>query len=136
MYYLITATPILLTHGTYHYDEISKDQALQWLEKHHKELTVAQVTSTPNLPNNQTAVHMQFVQLLAKQIDRYLPQEQKPLPALQHHDEVLVVHQKPSDPQNPQQLRGGFGGGLAPGQQQPLGIERLSFALFKRTENH
>ena len=88
----------------------------------------------PSIQGNlQAAVNPQFVQLFSKQIDRYLPQDSKPLPAIQPQAEVLVVLPKPPEPQNPQPRAGGFGG-PTPVPQQPLSIDTLSFALFKRVD--
>jgi hypothetical protein len=113
MYYLITGVPVLMTHGTYHYTEIDKHHALKWLEDHHKHLELANSGSQ--------GVEMPFVQLLSKEIDRYLPQAVVALPALPHNSEVLVVRRKPQQPGH---------------HNQTLTIDILTFALLKRCEPH
>lgn len=122
MHYLVTAAPYLLAHGTYSYHEVTKEKAFHWLEQHHKELKVATIAAIPN-QQPQFAANPQYVQLLAKHLDRFIAPEQIVLPALNHEDEVLVVHHRPTP-------------AVRPGTPQPVTVETLTFAMFKCHADH
>jgi hypothetical protein len=112
--YLITSWPVLLSHGHYSYQPISREEALSWFLEHHKTVRIGGFN--PGQPPTHITNQARFdlVTLMAKAVDRYVENQQHNIGELTEVDEVLVVHGPP------------------PRGNQPVLLDQLSFAFFKR----